>query len=143
MQPGAHQLQPQPVERLTGTDHADPVTTAAGSEPDGMTLTSVRACNREMHQTHRFGLGSTTWACNPCDGQGPVTACQASNALRHGLSNGITDGANLLKQSFRHTQHLVLDGIGVGNHPAQKHIRRSRHSGELSTQPPTGAGLGH
>ena len=53
-----------------------------------------------------------------------------------------TDGTDLLKQSFQHTQHLALDSIGMSRHPAEKHIRRS--STAVGSRPgPTGAGLSH
>ena len=47
------------------------------------------------------------------------------------------------QQCRRHPQQRLLEGIGIGDHAAQKHIGSPHHSGDRRTQTTTGAGFGH
>ena len=48
-----------------------------------------------------------------------------------------------LQKVGRHLQQALLERIGVGNHPAEKHIRSTWHGRQRRTEPPTGAALRH
>ena len=86
-----------------------------------------------MHQAHGLLLAPATWSGNPRDRQAPIRARQPARPLSHRLGHRIAHGPVGLKQRLGDPENLLLDAIGIGNHPTQKHVGRPRDGRQGST----------
>lgn len=110
----------QQVQRVVGGEGADALPIAAQRQlPHENALRRGKGCE---HGAHGVAVVVACGAGQSGDGQGQIRAGKDADTHGHGAGHGGGHGAIRLQQGGGDAQHVLLHGVGVADHAAQKRL---------------------